>query len=183
MRERERCGCLLSGTSRCTQLRRGMNQQHFDPFIWQNQTKAAHLVGKENSTQVLEEGQFQRETTGDTQPEDWQGAGNISATGYNRVHLCLTELRSFTQSVCLCRAVSEGTFLQRRWRGKDPRLSPTCSRSTCGANLNCWANSHCLQSTSTCGGRSFFQCFVFALEMFLVSQFNFYGRFYNLRWI
>lgn len=99
MRERERCGCLLSGTSRCMQLRRGMNQQHFDPFTWQNQTKAAHLVGKENGTQVLEEGQFQRETTGDTQPEDWQGAGNISGTGYNRVHLCLTELRSFTQSV------------------------------------------------------------------------------------
>lgn len=31
-----------------------------------------------SSIQVLEEGQFQRDTTEDTQPDDWQGAGNIS---------------------------------------------------------------------------------------------------------
>lgn len=186
MQEREGCGCLLSGTARCTQLRQAMNQQHFDPFIWENhmKAKAAHLAGEKRgaASRYLRRDNFNRRllrTRNQRTGICWE---HLTGTGYNRVHLCLIELHSFTQSFCLCRGVSEGTLLQRRWRQKEPKLSPTCSRSTWGANLNCWANSYCLWSTSICRGRSFFQCFVFALEMFLVSQINFYGRFCNLRW-
>lgn len=67
--------------------------------------------------------------------------------------------------------------------GGTVRLSPTCRRNPWSENLNCWVNSHCLQTTSIYRCGSILQRFVFTLEMFLVMQFNVYDRFSNLRWM
>jgi len=137
-----------------------------------------------SSTQVLEEGQFWWETTGGTQPKDWQGCGKLTWPGYNRAHLSDFDgaMLIYTDFFFFAIAYQKGYSCKRDAETEGTvRLSPTCSRSSQGANLNCWVNSHPLWSTSVHRGGSILQFFVFIVKMFLVMQINFYGRFCNLR--